>query len=85
VRAGSIAAAGASLEEAAREPIVQIKDPLAVAILDDSADEERHVTVGSDILGRVLVVAYGIRGEQIRLISARKATRGERSRYEGDK
>jgi len=32
--------------------------------------------------GRLLVVAYTPRGEVIRLISAREATRGERKRYE---
>jgi hypothetical protein len=60
-----------------------LEDPLAVTILDDAADEERFVTVGSGILGRILVVVYTVRGKQIRLISARKATLRERRRYEG--
>ncbi|NEQ59032.1 MAG: BrnT family toxin [Moorea sp. SIO4A1] len=34
-----------------------------------------------DALGRVLVVVYTWRGNQIRLISARKATRTERKQY----
>jgi uncharacterized DUF497 family protein len=44
--------------------------------------ERRFVTVGSDFLGRVLVVVYTYRGDDIRLISARKATKGERNVYE---
>ncbi|MBW4475652.1 MAG: BrnT family toxin [Tolypothrix brevis GSE-NOS-MK-07-07A] len=35
-----------------------------------------------DALGRVLVVAYMWRGNEIRLISARKATDPERTQYE---
>jgi uncharacterized DUF497 family protein len=58
-------------------------DRLAITLPDDHADEERFITVGSDALGRILVVAYTWRGERIRLISARKATRTERGVYEG--
>jgi len=47
-----------------------------------SDDEERWVTMGRDVLGRVLVVVYTWRGEGVRLISARKATARERRRYE---
>jgi uncharacterized DUF497 family protein len=57
-------------------------DDMAITIMDDSEDdEERHVTLGLDALGRCLVV-YTWRGEKARLISARKATQGERRRYE---
>jgi uncharacterized protein len=35
-----------------------------------------------DALGRVLVVVYTMRGERIRIISARQATRRERAEYE---
>ena len=42
--------------------------------------EERRITVGQ-IEGQVYAVAYTIRGEIIRLISARKANRRERRRY----
>jgi uncharacterized DUF497 family protein len=44
--------------------------------------EQRFVSVGADALGRVLVVVYSYRGDDIRLISARRATRKERSQYE---
>jgi uncharacterized DUF497 family protein len=56
---------------------------MAITIMDDSEDdEERHVTLGLDALGRCLVVVYTWRGEKARLISARKATKSERRRYE---
>jgi len=44
--------------------------------------EQRFVTLGMDFLGRVLVVVYTYRNDDIRLISARAATRGERRAYE---
>ena len=40
--------------------------------------EQRMATLGMDFLGRVLVVVYTFRSDDIRLISARPATRGER-------
>ncbi|MGD8794616.1 MAG: BrnT family toxin [Anaerolineae bacterium] len=45
-------------------------------------DEQRFVTLGTDFLERVLVVVYTYRGGEIRLISARRATRKERKAYE---
>jgi uncharacterized DUF497 family protein len=58
-------------------------DPLALTAEDqDVKGERRFVTLGSDATGRVLVVVYTYRGETIRLISARKATPGERKDYE---
>lgn len=45
-------------------------------------DEQRFVTLGMDFLGRELVVVYTYRDEDIRLISARRATRRERTTYE---
>ncbi|HEX5726868.1 MAG TPA: BrnT family toxin [Longimicrobiaceae bacterium] len=56
-------------------------DERAVTIPDDDPDEERSVTVGMDVLGRLVVVVYTWRGETIRLISARKATRTEEQWY----
>lgn len=43
------------------------------------------MTVGTDALGRILVVAYTWRGEKARLISARRATPTERRQYEGSR
>ena len=40
------------------------------------------LTLGMDALGRLLVVAYTWKGDEIRLISARKATPSERRQYE---
>ena len=44
--------------------------------------EQRFATVGVDFFGRVLVVVYTYRNDDIRIISARKATKRERSIYE---
>ena len=58
-------------------------DPLALTIEEQDANgEQRFVTLGSDALGRVLVVVYMYRDEAIRLISARRATSSERKHYE---
>jgi hypothetical protein len=57
-------------------------DDLAITIPDERFDEERFITVGMDAFSRVLVVVYTWRGNEIRLISARQATRRERKQYE---
>ena len=60
-----------------------LEDMYALTREDASAqDEQRWVSVGMDGLGRVLTVVYAYRGERIRLISARRATRREREYYE---
>jgi uncharacterized protein len=48
---------------------------------DDSDEEDRFVTLGADLFGRILVVVYTWRGDMVRLISARKATPRERKQY----
>jgi uncharacterized DUF497 family protein len=58
-------------------------DELATTVRDDSAEEDRYVTIGSDALGRILVVVYAWAEDGVRLISARKATKKERRQYEG--
>ena len=61
-----------------------LHDEQAITISDEDSDEEdRFVTLGLDALGRVLVVVYTWREDRPRLLSARKATRRERRRYEG--
>ena len=58
-------------------------DPMALTREDvASMSEPQFVTMGADHLGRVVVVAYVWRGEDLRLISARPATRKERQHYE---
>lgn len=60
-----------------------LDDPMAVTIEDSRHGEQRFVTIGADILGRVLVAVYAYSGEEeIRLISARRATPKERRIYE---
>ena len=58
-------------------------EPLALHRPDPDADfEERFVAVGLGAAGDILVVIYTLRGEEIRLISARQATRQEVKEYE---
>jgi uncharacterized protein len=58
-------------------------DPLAITIEDPHAEgEPRYVAVGLGSAGELLVVVYSVRENELRLISARRATRKERKRYE---
>ena len=58
-------------------------DPLAIHQPDPDAEgEERFIAVGLGSAGNVLVVVYTLRGEEIRLISARRAARREVKDYE---
>ena len=47
----------------------------------DARGEERFVTVGGDAVGRIVAVVYAYREEDVRLISARPATRKEKDAY----
>lgn len=64
------------------DAVFVFSDDLAITVSDERFDEERFVTIGTDAVGRVLVVIYTLRGNEIRIISARKATRQERHQYE---
>jgi uncharacterized DUF497 family protein len=59
-------------------------DPLSVTIPDPdhSEHEERMLLLGRSTTGTLLVVTHTERGELIRLISARRASRLERRDYE---
>lgn len=58
-------------------------DPNALTREDIQArGEQRFLSMGADSSGRIVVVVYSCRGETIRLISARAATRSERNSYE---
>jgi uncharacterized DUF497 family protein len=72
---------GVSFDEAA----TAFGDPLSVTIPDPdhSDDEGRYILMGSTYLGRILVVVHTERGDNIRIVSARRATRTERRSYEG--
>ena len=55
---------------------------MAITVEDpDAIGEQRFVTLGIDDSGRLLIVAYTMRGDAIRLISARKASKGETRQY----
>ncbi len=58
-------------------------DPLALHRIDPDAEgEERFVAIGAGSTGHLLIVVYTLRGEAIRLISARRATPVEIRAYE---
>ncbi|WP_299682819.1 BrnT family toxin [uncultured Roseobacter sp.] len=61
-------------------------DPCRFTFPDNRFDygEERWITFG-EIEGRLFAVAYTMRGDAIRIISARKANTGERKRYDEQK
>jgi len=59
-----------------------LEDEQALWQEDINEEEERYIAVGMDYLGRVLVVVFTFRGDRIRIISARKATKRERKAYE---
>ena len=73
---------GISFEEGA----TIFNDPRIATIFDPdhSEGEERYVSIGVSVQGRLLVVVHAEREERIRLISCRKATKAERKIYEKD-
>lgn len=66
------------------DAVAVFSDDFAITIPDNRFDEDRFVAIGMDALGRILVVVFTWRGEDIRLISARLAERRERKQYEED-
>ena len=58
-------------------------DPLALTYEDPdhSEGEQRYITLGESTRGRVILVAHLDRGDRIRIISARRATRKEAHEY----
>lgn len=71
---------GVSFQEAA----TVFNDSLSITFPDPdhSIGENRYVIIGVSRFGQLLVVAHTDRGEKVRIISARKATRQERRFYE---
>jgi len=67
-----------------REATTAFADPLSITISDPdhSASELRFVDISTSYLGRLPVISYTERGDSIRVISARPATRNERKQYE---
>jgi uncharacterized DUF497 family protein len=71
---------GVSFEEAASA--FEDPDSLTVSDPDHSRHEDRIVLVGRTANGQLVVVVHALRGETIRIISARRATPSERRTYE---
>jgi uncharacterized DUF497 family protein len=71
---------GVSFEEAS----TVFADPLSLTIPDPahSRAEERFIIIGNSHRGKLLIVVHTERGDNIRIISARRATRAERRTYE---
>ena len=69
-----------------REATTVFRDPLSVTISDpDHSDSEaRFVDLGLSHRGRLLVVSYIERGDNIRIISARRPSRSEQRQYESE-
>lgn len=60
-----------------------LDDPLALTIEDKSAKgEQRFVTIGTNVFGSLMVVVHAPSGEDVRIISVRKADPRERRNYE---
>ena len=59
-------------------------DPLVLesADLEHSLDEERLLLIGQSFRRRLVFVVFTQRGDVVRIISARKATKHERRLYE---
>ena len=69
---------GISFEDAE----MALSDPSALTREDpDAQGEQRFVTVGADAIGRVVTVVYIYRGANVRILSARRATRKEIEAY----
>ncbi len=60
------------------------EDPSAMTLEDFRRGEQRYITIGMDAFGRILVVVYTWREDNIRIISARKAVRYEVRQYESE-
>ena len=75
--AANLAKHGVSFPEAATVSA----DPLAV-YLDDGSAVGRMIVIGASIRERILCVDHVERGDRDRIISARRATPGEREVYE---
>lgn len=71
---------GVSFDEAS----TVFKDNLSLTIYDPlhSEEEDRLILIGNSCKNRLLVIVHMERGDKIRIITARKATKKERKQYE---
>jgi uncharacterized DUF497 family protein len=79
-QSANLAKHGVGFEEAS----TIFRDPLSLTIPDPehSLSEERYITMGRAVTGKLLVVVHTERGDNIRIINARRASRRERKVYE---
>ena len=79
----NLAKHGVSFEEAS----TVFGDPLSLTIPDPahSQAEDRSIIVGNSHRRKLLVVVHTERGDNVRIISARRASRRERKSYEEGK
>jgi uncharacterized protein len=66
------------------EAATAFSDLLSLTFDDEAHSdvERRYITLGISHQGRILVVAHTMRGDKVRIISAREATPRERKWYE---
>jgi uncharacterized protein len=71
---------GVSFSEAA----TVFGDPLSITFPDPdhSINESRFITIGLSTSGKIIILVHTDRGDRLRIISARKATRKEQRFYE---
>lgn len=69
---------------AVQEAATVFADKLSITVPDPdhSMDEHRYITIGWSMQRRLLMVAHAETVDLIRIISARKLTRSERTAYE---
>ncbi len=63
------------------DAVLVLEDERAITVEDTDHEERRFVTLGMDPYARLLIVVYTWRAGAVRLISARKANKGERRQY----
>jgi uncharacterized protein len=68
------------------EALTAFSDPLSLTVPDPdhSEREDRFLLLGRSSTGRLLVVTHTERGQAVRIITARPASRRERRDYEED-
>ena len=76
------AAANAATHGVTFEEATTVFLDLDYLLVRDALEPERFVAIGTSSQARLLFVVHCERGEKIRIISARRATRRERETYE---
>jgi len=76
------AAANAARHGVTFEEATTVFLDLDYLLVRDSLEPERFVAIGMSSQARVLFVVHCERGQRLRIISARRATRRERETYE---